>query len=89
MVGSCGCCELKQKNLYEHVFGSDYNGALGSGWKALLLRRVGPQGEGERKEANEILEGVHVIHGLDEVVTWVAGKGSDSAHGMNTFKRMD
>jgi len=34
---------------------------------AALLRREGPAGEQERKEEGEQLDGVRVIHTLDEI----------------------
>jgi len=38
---------------------------------ALLLRRVGPEGDGEHKEEGEHLEGVQVVNDLWGVLTWV------------------
>ncbi len=35
----------------------------------MLIRRLGPEG-GERKEADERLDGVHVIHSLGEILGW-------------------
>jgi len=49
----------------------DYHGAVNAGFKALLLRRPGPEGEHEHKEENESLEGVEVIHGLKEAISCV------------------
>lgn len=59
--------------LNEVRCGSDYTGATKSGLNALLLRRVGPEGEHEHKEADERLGGVEVIRGLDEVICCVQG----------------
>ena len=59
-------------------FGSDYNGAIYSGLNALLVRRLGVEGEHEHKEFNEILVGVDVIQGLDQVISWVQGNRSDT-----------
>lgn len=50
---------------------SDYNGARAAGMHALLLRRAGPEGDGERKEEGENLQGVHVVNDLWGVVKWV------------------
>ena len=36
----------------------------------MLIRRLGPEGEGERKKADERLDGVHVIHSLGEILGW-------------------
>ncbi|KAH9847634.1 HAD hydrolase subfamily IA REG-2-like protein [Lenzites betulinus] len=49
----------------------DYRGAIASGLHALLIRRPGPDGEEEHKEAGEDLTGVQVITGLSSVVDWV------------------
>ncbi|KAI0063559.1 HAD-like protein [Artomyces pyxidatus] len=49
----------------------DYEGAQNAGMHTLLLRRPGPEGEGERKEEGENLSGVRVVKGLDGVVEWV------------------
>jgi len=38
---------------------------------ALLLRRVGPEGDGERKEAGENIQDLHVVSDLWGVVKWV------------------
>ena len=43
---------------------------------ALLLRRPGADGEGERKEEGEDLTGVSVINGLWDVVEWVKGRNN-------------
>ena len=51
-------------------FSSDYHGASKAGVHALLLRRPGPDGEGEQKEEGEDLTGIKVIRGLREVVEW-------------------
>jgi REG-2-like HAD superfamily hydrolase len=50
---------------------SDYHGARAAGMHALLLRRAGPEGDGERKEEGENLEGVQVVNDLWGVVKWV------------------
>ncbi|KAI0829620.1 HAD hydrolase subfamily IA REG-2-like protein [Trametes gibbosa] len=49
----------------------DYRGATAAGLHALLLRRPGPDGEEEHKEAGEDLTGVEVVPGLSAVVDWV------------------
>ncbi|KAI0690180.1 HAD hydrolase subfamily IA REG-2-like protein [Cerioporus squamosus] len=46
----------------------DYHGAKACGLKALLVRRSGPEGEGEHKEPGEVLTSVHVIPELSRVV---------------------
>lgn len=56
---------------------SDYQGAVSAGLSGLLLRRLGPDGEGERKEPDEDLTGVHVVSGLTDVVDWVV-KNNDT-----------
>jgi FMN phosphatase YigB (HAD superfamily) len=50
---------------------SDYHGARAAGMHALLLRRAGPEGDGERKEEGENLQGVQIVNNLWEVVKWV------------------
>lgn len=50
---------------------SDYHGARVAGMHALLLRRAGPEGDGERKEEGENLQGVQVVDDLWGVVKWV------------------
>jgi hypothetical protein len=35
---------------------------------AFLLRRLGPEGEHAHKEAKELLDGVDVINGLNEII---------------------
>ncbi|KAG2150473.1 HAD-like domain-containing protein [Suillus clintonianus] len=50
---------------------SDYHGARAAGMHALLLRRAGPEGDGERKEEGEDLQGVQVVNDLWGVVKWV------------------
>ncbi|EED78012.1 predicted protein [Postia placenta Mad-698-R] len=47
---------------------ADYFGAKQSGLSALLLRRPGPEGEGEMKEANEDLRSIEVVSDLLHVV---------------------
>jgi len=54
----------------------DYRGARATGMHALLVRRPGPKGEGERKEEGENLNGVEVINGLWRVIEWVKAKNS-------------
>ncbi|KAF8580448.1 HAD hydrolase subfamily IA REG-2-like protein [Ramaria rubella] len=49
---------------------SDYHGARRAGVHALLLRRAGPDGVGERKERDEHLEDVEIVRNLNEVVAW-------------------
>jgi len=49
----------------------DYHGARAAGMHALLLRRPGLEGEGERREEGEDLTGVEVINGLGRVIEWV------------------
>jgi len=49
----------------------DYHGAVNAGFKSLLLRRLGPEGEHEHKEENESLKGVEIIHGLKELISCV------------------
>ena len=46
---------------------SDYRGAMACGLRALLVRRHGPDGEGERKDDNEDLTDVQFVTGLEEV----------------------
>ncbi|OBZ67256.1 Haloacid dehalogenase-like hydrolase domain-containing protein 3 [Grifola frondosa] len=46
----------------------DFYGAKESGLAALLIRRPGPEGEGEAKEADEDLSGVDVVPSLLDVV---------------------
>ncbi|KAG1802702.1 HAD-like domain-containing protein [Suillus plorans] len=50
---------------------SDYHGARAAGMHALLLRRAGPEGDGEHKEEGENLQGVQVVNDLWGVVKWV------------------
>ena len=47
---------------------SDYFGATSAGLRALLLRRPGPEGEGEHKEPGEDLTNVVTVASLDQVV---------------------
>ncbi|KAF8622735.1 hypothetical protein AX15_006825 [Amanita polypyramis BW_CC] len=49
----------------------DYEGAKNAGMQALLLRRLGPEGEQVHKEANESIDNVHVVEGLNEVIQLV------------------
>ncbi len=50
---------------------SDYEGAGNAGMHALLLRRLGPEGEHAHKDVNELLDGVDVIKGLNEILQLV------------------
>ncbi|KAG1737629.1 HAD-like domain-containing protein [Suillus lakei] len=50
---------------------SDYHGARAAGMHALLLRRNRPEGDGERKEEDENLQGVQVVNDLWGVIKWV------------------
>ena len=56
----------------------DYLGASNVGIRALLVRRLGAEGEGEHKEPGEDLTGVSVIRGLSEVVDEVLKSRSDT-----------
>jgi len=47
---------------------SDYEGARNAGMKALLLRRLGSEGERSPKQFGEQLRSVHIIHGMAEVI---------------------
>ncbi|KAH7888594.1 HAD-like domain-containing protein [Phlebopus sp. FC_14] len=49
----------------------DYHGARAAGMESLLLRRPGPDGEGEHKETGENLHGVTVVPNLWAVVGWI------------------
>jgi len=51
----------------------DYTGAINAGLNALLIRRTGPKGDHEHKEADEKLEDVQVIHHLEVVFDCVKG----------------
>jgi len=62
---------FNERRATDHFNRSDYHGAVNAGFKALLLRRPGPEGEHEHKEENESLEGVEVIHGLKEAISCV------------------
>ena len=50
---------------------SDYEGAKDAGMHAFLLRRPGPEGEHAHKEVNEMLDGVDVIKGLNQILQMV------------------
>lgn len=51
---------------------SDYKGALNAGLKALLLRRLGLDGEqAHRSSDDEALDGVEAVEDLNEVIRWV------------------
>jgi len=54
----------------------DYRGARATGMHALLVRRPGPEGKGERKEEGENLNGVEVINGLWRLIEWVKAKNN-------------
>ena len=56
---------------------SDYRGATACGMHALLVRRPGPAGEEERKEADEDLTGVQVVSSLDEGGEWVRRRNAE------------
>lgn len=45
---------------------------------ALLLRRPGPEGEGERKEEGEDLTSVEAVDGLWRVIEWVRARNAIS-----------
>ncbi|KAH9929613.1 HAD hydrolase subfamily IA REG-2-like protein [Epithele typhae] len=49
----------------------DYHAATACGMRALLVRRLGPEGKGERKEADEDLTSVETVSSLAEVTEWV------------------
>ncbi|PPQ97387.1 LOW QUALITY PROTEIN: hypothetical protein CVT26_006621 [Gymnopilus dilepis] len=49
----------------------DFHGAKRAGWNALLIRRKGPEGDQEHKEANEDLADVQTVNDLYSVVHWV------------------
>ncbi|KAF9227240.1 HAD-superfamily hydrolase [Gyrodon lividus] len=49
----------------------DYDGAQAAGMQALLIRRPGPDGDGENKEAEEDIRNVRVVSSLWDVVDWV------------------
>ncbi|KAG1716631.1 hypothetical protein ID866_509 [Astraeus odoratus] len=57
----------------------DYYGARDAGMHALLLRRPGPDGEGEHKEEGEDLRDVRVAPSLFAVLDWV--KQRNGGHG--------
>lgn len=50
---------------------SDYQGARAAGMHAMLLRRPGPDGDGEHKEVGEDLRHVNVVPNLLTVLDWV------------------
>ncbi|CAL1707493.1 unnamed protein product [Somion occarium] len=56
---------------------ADFHGARKAGLQALLLRRPGPEGEGEMKEPDEELQGVEVAGSLLDVVGRVLRSMSD------------
>jgi len=55
---------------------ADYHGAKRCGIHALLVRRLGVDGEEEMKEDGEDLHQVEVISSLSQVVEWVKEKNS-------------
>jgi len=55
---------------------SDFYGARDSGLSALLIRRPGPEGEGEAKDEDEDLKGLEVVPSLLGVVDWVKRRNS-------------
>ncbi|KAI0365621.1 HAD hydrolase subfamily IA REG-2-like protein [Pilatotrama ljubarskyi] len=57
----------------------DYHGAKACGFRALLLRRPGPEGEEERKEPGEDLTDVEVIPSVSHVVEWVQRQNRQNA----------
>jgi len=61
-LDSAGCLHIGDELI------SDYEGAINAGMQALLLRRPGPEGVLDHREANESLDGVHVIEGLNDAV---------------------
>ncbi|KAF8503097.1 HAD hydrolase subfamily IA REG-2-like protein [Gautieria morchelliformis] len=50
----------------------DYKGARHAGVHALLVRRPGPDGNGEHKETDEVLTDVEIVRNLSEVVAWIS-----------------
>lgn len=56
----------------------DYVGASNVGIRALLVRRPGPEGEGEHKEPGEDLTDISVVRSLSEVVDEVLRLRSDT-----------
>ena len=44
---------------------------MACGLQALLVRRPGPEGDEERKDTGEGLDGVQAVPGLSRVVEWV------------------
>ncbi|KAI6157600.1 HAD hydrolase subfamily IA REG-2-like protein [Pisolithus tinctorius] len=56
---------------------SDYCGAQAAGMHAMLLRRPGPDGDGEHKEVGEDLRHVNVVPSLSAVVDWVKSQNGD------------
>jgi len=63
--------ELQESVHIGDELDSDYHGARAAGMHALLLRRVGPEGDGERKVGDENLKGVHVVNDLWGLLKWV------------------
>ncbi|KAH7913171.1 HAD-like domain-containing protein [Hygrophoropsis aurantiaca] len=59
----------------------DYNGAQSAGMEALLIRRPGPEGESERREDGENIQGLSVVNDLWGVVEWVKAHNSNASHG--------
>lgn len=60
------------------IVDSDYWGARNAGMNALLLRRLGPEGEHAHKEPSEQLNGVHIVANMNSVVDWVNVNNSTS-----------
>ncbi|KAK7053366.1 hypothetical protein VNI00_003992 [Paramarasmius palmivorus] len=50
---------------------ADYHGARNIGMEALLLRRLGKDGEQAHVEEDEVLDGVKVVHGLHKVLEYI------------------
>ncbi|KAF9237532.1 HAD-like domain-containing protein [Melanogaster broomeanus] len=57
----------------------DYHGAQAAGMQALLMRRPGPDGDGENKEAEEDLRNVEVVPSLWGVLECVREQNADSS----------
>ena len=69
--------DIRAQTCIQLSLDSDYEGARNAGMQALLLRRQGPEGEQAHKESNELLDGVHVIEGLSEVIQLVEDRNRD------------
>ncbi|EGO25616.1 hypothetical protein SERLADRAFT_369015 [Serpula lacrymans var. lacrymans S7.9] len=75
-------CKTEAVNVIDSVhvgdeLDCDYHGARAANMHALLIRRPGPDGEGERKEEGENLDGVTVIDGLWGAIEWIKRKNAD------------